>query len=133
MSENTPTTDEVRDRYAHDEWDIEAEVEEGPRRAAFDRWLAAHDAEVRTMTLAEDRPVEAHPGPVAEPRAERQLPPVPASAYARGTFYVTGDLSVWEAVWDGRDKCPIWVFVKKLARGGDGAQLVMSEPSAVAT
>ena len=46
MSDYTPTTDEVRDRYA---WG-RSDVEYGPdaeAEAEFDLWLAEHDATVR--------------------------------------------------------------------------------------
>jgi hypothetical protein len=42
VAEHTPTTEEVRQRYAYDEWTDPQESD----YAAFDRWLAAHDAEV---------------------------------------------------------------------------------------
>lgn len=40
MTDYTPTTEEVRDRYMIDVYTF-------GRAAEFDRWLAAHDAEVR--------------------------------------------------------------------------------------
>lgn len=45
MSEYTPTTEEIREDFAFDDWDNDPQ---GPARARarFDRWLAAHDAEV---------------------------------------------------------------------------------------
>lgn len=49
MSDYTPTTDEVREDFAYP-W--EAHKQDRPARlAAFDRWLAQHDAKVRTATL----------------------------------------------------------------------------------
>lgn len=39
MSDYTPTTEEVRDRYAYNEWDIDEADEGYPRRAEFDRWF----------------------------------------------------------------------------------------------
>lgn len=57
MSDYTPSTDEVRDRFAYDEWDSQPEEEEPRRRLAFDRWLARHDAGVEAELEAriEDR------------------------------------------------------------------------------
>ena len=57
--EFTPTTDQVRSAYAHDP---EAEYRDPvgfpsmqrENLRAFDRWLAAHDAEVRAGVLAEE-------------------------------------------------------------------------------
>ncbi|WP_295035567.1 hypothetical protein [uncultured Microbacterium sp.] len=49
MTDYTPTTEQVRSHYVFnqsDQWDPE-------RGEAFDRWLAAHDAEVRASVLAE--------------------------------------------------------------------------------
>ena len=48
--ERTATTKEVRDGYAYDGYseDIDPYYE-----LRFDRWLAAHDAEIRTATLDE--------------------------------------------------------------------------------
>ena len=51
MSDHTPTTEEVRESYARSRFWPAAQ---DPARAAFfDRWLAAHDAEVRAAALAE--------------------------------------------------------------------------------
>lgn len=41
MSDYTPTTSEVEDRYAYDEWDVNPQEEEAPRRERFRHWLAA--------------------------------------------------------------------------------------------
>ena len=50
-SEFTPTTDEVRFRYA--EFPYVSQIEDEPGDPAeFDRWLAEHDAGVRKATLA---------------------------------------------------------------------------------
>jgi hypothetical protein len=47
MSEYTPTTAQIKEKYVEDTIPIDiAEVE-------FDRWLAAHDTEVRNATLEE--------------------------------------------------------------------------------
>ena len=56
VSDYTPTTDEVRGDYANFQLpasggDFRVEYAEG--LAEFDRWLAAHDAEVRASALAE--------------------------------------------------------------------------------
>lgn len=48
MSEYTPTAEQVRERYVYDEW-----VDDEARGPEFDRWLAAHDAEVRAAALHE--------------------------------------------------------------------------------
>lgn len=49
MSNYTPTTNEVRESYVfYNLSELEAEV----LRAEFDRWLAAHDAEVRAEVFA---------------------------------------------------------------------------------
>lgn len=61
MSANgdTPTTDQVRDGYAHDGLDYERytkeryEAQAASLYAEFDRWLAAHDAEVAANALEE--------------------------------------------------------------------------------
>lgn len=52
MAEYTPNTDEMRENYARSLlWPAQAD----PARAAyFDRWLAAHDAEVRAGAVAEE-------------------------------------------------------------------------------
>lgn len=47
MSDYTPTTDRVREAYARG---VEFRTLE-QTRAEFDRWLAQHDAEVRTAAL----------------------------------------------------------------------------------
>lgn len=47
MSDYTPTTDRVREAYARG---VEFRTLE-QTRAEFDRWLAQHDAEVRTAVL----------------------------------------------------------------------------------
>ena len=47
MPEYTPTTEQVRSHYVFDQtdkWSLE-------RGAAFDRWLAAHDADVAAKAL----------------------------------------------------------------------------------
>lgn len=49
MSEYTPTTGNVRSVFAY----AGAGQSERRRREAFDRWLAAHDAEVAARTLRE--------------------------------------------------------------------------------
>lgn len=44
MTDYTPTTEEVRERYANDEWDVENEAV--ARLADFNRWLEEHDRQV---------------------------------------------------------------------------------------
>lgn len=45
MTDYTPTTDEVRKAYVHANADTELQIDKW--ETVFDRWLAAHDAEVR--------------------------------------------------------------------------------------
>ncbi len=55
MSEYTPTTESVRWNYAV-YWQVEDHDTDGSaeaREAAFDRWLAAHDAEVLRAAATE--------------------------------------------------------------------------------
>lgn len=58
MSDYTPTTDDVRTLYAHaDNW-VGGRVEmlgTPESRADFDRWLAAHDAEVIAASESRER------------------------------------------------------------------------------
>jgi hypothetical protein len=49
MSEYTPTTEQVREAYAT----RNAPAQDLERRAAFDRWLAAHDADTREQCARE--------------------------------------------------------------------------------
>ena len=51
MSDYTPTTDEVRDRYAWGRSDV-GYVSYDEAEAEFDLWLAAHDATVRAEERA---------------------------------------------------------------------------------
>ena len=56
MADCTPTTEEVRGDYAHFQirTDVVYAVQDyATAEAEFDRWLAAHDAEVRASVLAE--------------------------------------------------------------------------------
>lgn len=53
MTEYTPTTEEVREDFAFP-WSPEQIGDRPARVAAFDRWLAAHDAEVRAGVVAEE-------------------------------------------------------------------------------
>lgn len=64
MSEYTPTTKEVRENYARSLiWPAQAD----PARAAFfDRWLAAHDAEVRAGVQGSAKLSENSAGVVTE-------------------------------------------------------------------
>ena len=48
MSEFTPTTEQVQGAYA-----AYVPTYVGPRKQAFDRWLAQHDAEVRKQVAEE--------------------------------------------------------------------------------
>ena len=48
--ERTRTTKEVRDGYAYDHY---SEYPDPYYELRFDRWLAAHDAEIRTAALEE--------------------------------------------------------------------------------
>ncbi|MGX1932060.1 hypothetical protein [Microbacterium resistens] len=50
MSDYTPTTEEVRADYADRGGSLRSPIQ---RWAEFDRWLNAHDAEVRAAALAE--------------------------------------------------------------------------------
>ena len=52
MDDYTPSTEDVRESYTYFRGTIPT-VEHG---AEFDRWLAAHDAEVREQTLDALRP-----------------------------------------------------------------------------
>lgn len=52
MTEYTPTTAEIRRAYALEDDEIGHPVIAEDQLAAFDRWLAAHDAEVRAEALA---------------------------------------------------------------------------------
>ncbi len=49
----TPTTEDVREDFAFP-WSPEQIGDRPARVAAFDRWLAAHDAEVRAGVVAEE-------------------------------------------------------------------------------
>ena len=51
MSDYTRTTEQVRDEWADTGWEADGSL--GFRRdpVVFDRWLAAHDAEVAAQTL----------------------------------------------------------------------------------
>lgn len=51
MSEYTPTTDEVQDYYVHGQF-ADPEMSEQEHVEAFNRWLAAHDAEVGRAAAA---------------------------------------------------------------------------------
>ena len=50
MSDYTPTTDEVRDRYAWGRSDV-GYVSYDEAEAEFNQWLAAHDAKVKADAL----------------------------------------------------------------------------------
>ena len=50
MSDYTPTTDEVRDRYAWGRSDV-GYVSYDEAEAEFDQWLAEHDAKVKADAL----------------------------------------------------------------------------------
>lgn len=70
MSEHTPTTDQIRNWWifgdGHDDesWDASAlSAAHKSHAAGFDRWLAAHDAEVR----ADEREQAAHRVGALEP------------------------------------------------------------------
>lgn len=51
----TPTTEEIRDGWAHCEWDVNTEAEESPRRALFDAWLTEHDRAVAEAAWEQGR------------------------------------------------------------------------------
>ena len=53
MSEYVPTTEQVRGAYARAGFLPVSDGERNERRAAFDRWLAAHDREVKAEALRE--------------------------------------------------------------------------------
>ena len=53
MSDYTPTTDEVRDAYVDTGWAADGSLSDPRDPDEFDRWLAAHDAEVRAQALRE--------------------------------------------------------------------------------
>ena len=59
LTEYTPTTDEIRDHIVGGGdlggWGSLTTGQEAARAAAFDRWLAAHDAEIRAERVAPDR------------------------------------------------------------------------------
>ena len=84
MSDYTPTTDEVRDRYA---WG-RSDVEYGPdaeAEAEFNQWLAEHDATVRADYE------EAVRERIAQEIEERA--PSPGTAYANaGSAYERGGM-----------------------------------------
>ena len=71
MSECTPTTDDVRETYERARYYLDDMPEEGDSYRAgggeFDRWLAAHDAEIREQVARE---IEALHVPIAA--TERQ-------------------------------------------------------------
>ena len=67
--EYVPTTEQVRYAYAT----RMAPVRDGERYAEFDRWLAAHDAEIREQTLAPIRAaLDGHP--VCDTRPDDDYP-----------------------------------------------------------
>lgn len=66
MSEYTPTTNKIREAYIGSQHDCMG-IERAESEADFDRWLAAHDAEVRksvdpemAMPCADTKPHSAH-------------------------------------------------------------------------
>lgn len=52
MSDYTPTTDDVRGTYADGMWYVNRRMD--GTLSEFDRWLAAHDAEVRASVVSEE-------------------------------------------------------------------------------
>ena len=52
MDDYTPTTEDVRESYTY----FRGAIPTVEHEAEFDRWLAAHDAEVREQTLDALRP-----------------------------------------------------------------------------
>ena len=82
MSDYTPSTGEVRRRYAYARSDKPGHKNQSAI-AEFDRWLAAHDAEVRAATITEFESLYFGPGWqtrewVANAMRERHgLPPRP--------------------------------------------------------
>jgi hypothetical protein len=57
---NTPTTESVRNAYGWSGHDNYAESNRDESKACFDRWLAAHDAEIRTAALEEAAVITEH-------------------------------------------------------------------------
>lgn len=72
-SSATPTIEAVRATYATDYYmtDVRGGVTAEERAAAFDRWLAAHDAEVRAGVVAEEPEWEYAYDSIADAEAER--------------------------------------------------------------
>lgn len=59
MTEYTPTTAEVREAWLTAEYEErDHTTSDDDLRAEFDRWLAAHDAEVRASVVPEEPEVE---------------------------------------------------------------------------
>lgn len=61
MNDYTPTTIEVRKAYCDAAAEVGPAAHDATEPAEFDRWLAAHDAEVRAAVLAEQGFLAAHP------------------------------------------------------------------------
>lgn len=103
--EPTPTTDEVRDYHAHGQF-ADPRMSEHDHARAFDRWLAAHDAQVRAEAV---KAVWPHAGVVHEvediafmsgaedPDATRLVIDVPP----------TGEIRVGSLVWLTQEMPPM--------------------------
>lgn len=66
MAERTPTTETIRNNYSSP-WHETSEFTSEKAREEFNRWLAAHDAEVRAQTLVQARTIaEVRAGVLAE-------------------------------------------------------------------
>ena len=112
MSEFTPTTEQVRSAYAHDP---EAEYRDPvgfpamqrENLRAFDRWLAAHDAEVRGGVVSEEPEWEYGVAPSA---SLDQVWPISEEG-ARAT--VRAEPGAWVALRRQRVVLPPWVPVKQ--------------------
>jgi hypothetical protein len=53
MSEYTPTTEQMRSAWIANRWESIGQLRSEGSDAEVDRWLLAHDAEIRTATLKE--------------------------------------------------------------------------------
>lgn len=85
MSDHTPTTAEVREEYADLNYVTSRQHRRGhdteARRHEFDRWLTAHDAEVRCQ------------GPITYSQVEAAQ-----DAYQRHVHETTGNWSAFDAM-----------------------------------
>lgn len=97
MSDYTPTTEEMRAFYTAERIDVHPHLFPKPSaeeaEAEFDRWLAAHDAEVRTSVISEE----------------------PEWEYGTALRTMTGHL--WDFEFEGSRETAEW-HVKRCAEGG---------------